>query len=286
MANNLDQYRTDQEKVLRQQQESAKRAAYLNQQKLLKYLPQRTAGQSVGMTETAKIAANNAYQQNVAAADAVFAEGMNDLNNYVRTEQERLDDKAKAEQDAAYNEIMTTIDSQSWNTTAELKNYLFGEDGQSGVAAGLSDSQRAQVQQRLDFYRNNRDQQAADENYYKTHNADGTVKPAQVNTKNISIGGVLKNMQEGNNFKIDGYKVELGEKVVETGLGNDKNSSFLPSDILQTTADGEVFEYDGQLYYRSSFKNVDGKVIDRIFKVRGRGGSDTEDYKSALALYT
>lgn len=232
----------------------------------------------MGMTETAKIAANNAYQQNVAAADAAFAEGMRDLNNYVRTEQ-------KAEQDAAYNEIMTTIDSQTWNNTDELRKYLFGEGGNGGAAAGLSDAQRAQVQQRLDFYVNNPDQQAADENYYKTHNADGTVKPAQVNTKNISIGGVLKNMQEGNNFKIDGYKVELGEKVVETGLGNDKNSSFLPSDILQTTADGEVFEYDGQLYYRSSFKNVDGKVIDRIFKVRGRGGSDTEDYKSALALY-
>lgn len=204
------------------------------------------------MTETAKIAANNAYQQNVAAADAAFAEGMSDLNNYVRTEQ-------KAEQDAAYNEIMTTIDSQSWNTTDELSNYLFGEDGQGGVAAGLSDSQRAQVQQRLDFYRNNRDQQAAD-------NAYNDQKTLAVSAgKTTDVGGYLSNTKAGNNFTIGNYKVELGEAAAEGAV---------PADKVATISDKVPFAYNGAIYI---------KINGKVYSVRGRGGKlDSDGYKDAL----
>ena len=125
------------------------------------------------MTESAKIAAYNALTEQKGAADAAYNRGVADLNNYVR-EQE------KSEQDALYNEIMTTIDSGSWNASDELYNYLGvtkGTDNKFSVASegnpligGLSNTQRAQVMQRLQMYANNPEQQAADE-AYKDQNA-------------------------------------------------------------------------------------------------------------------
>ena len=89
----LDQYKTDAQKQLAQQRQATKQSADINYQKLMKYLPQQTKGYSIGMTETAKIAANNALQRQLAQADMDYAGKMLELNNYLRTEQERLDDK-------------------------------------------------------------------------------------------------------------------------------------------------------------------------------------------------
>ena len=66
------------------------------------------------MTESAQIAANSAYQKALAQADSEYATGMTDLQNYVRTEK-------KAEQDAAYNELMTSIEAGEFNTTDQLE---------------------------------------------------------------------------------------------------------------------------------------------------------------------
>ena len=255
MASNysLENYKSEQEKLFDQKRDAAKQAAFVNHQKLLKYLPQQTAGQSLGMTETAKIAASNAYQQNVAAADAAFAEGMSELNNYVRTEQERLDDKAKAEQDETFNNVMTTIDSQTWNTTADLENYIKGYEGK------VSDTQWQEIQGRLKYYQENPDQQAAD-------NAYNDQKTLAVSAgKTTDVGGYLSNTNAGNNFTIGNYKVELGEAAAEGAV---------PADKVAKIADKVPFAYNGGIYI---------KINGTVYAVRGRGGKlDSDGYKDAL----
>ena len=136
----LDQYKTDAQRQIEEKRRNSQQAADINYQKLQKYLPQQTKGYSIGMTETAKIAANNAYQRQLAQAESDYNADMTELNNYVRQEQERLDDKAKAEQDANYNEIMSSVRNGEYNTVADLDKYLgittnengdkvFGESG-------------------------------------------------------------------------------------------------------------------------------------------------------------
>lgn len=205
------------------------------------------------MTETAKIAASNAYQQNVAAADAAFAEGMSELNNYVRTEQERLDDKAKAEQDEAFNNVMTTIDSQTWNTTADLEKYIKGYEGK------VSDTQWQEIQGRLKYYQENPNQQAADNEYNNQKTLKVSVGKAE------DLGGYLSNTKEKNDFKINGHKVELGT-AVEDGT--------VPADKVAKISDKVPFAYNGGIYI---------KINGTVYAVRGRGGKlDSDGYKDAL----
>lgn len=280
----LEQYKTDKEKELTEKKNRQQQQEQVNYRKLLKYLPNQLDGASDGVMASAKIAASNTLAKNLAAIETEYTSGMNEvLNNYrieKQAEEEREQERIRQEQDSVFNNAMTTIDSQTWNTTNDLEKYVTGFKGK------VSDSQYGELENRLNYYKGSTEQQAADEEYYRTHNEDGTKKGPQVNVKAVSIGGVLNNMSEGNNFKINGNKVELGELVIMTGWGDEITSSVLPSNILEQTVDGQVFEHDGKLYYRSSYTNPDGKVIDRVFEVRGRGGKDTDDYNNALALFT
>jgi hypothetical protein len=130
----LSEYRTDEEKRLKQQNSAAREAASISHQKLMKYLPQQTAWYSVGMTETAKIAANNSLQRQLAEADAAYEGSMADLKRYVAAEEDAAADKlyereqdAAAKQAAAYNEMMNMMRNGEYGvTTDDLREYLFG----------------------------------------------------------------------------------------------------------------------------------------------------------------
>ena len=263
MANELDAYKSEQQKLLEAQKARAQESAAINHHKLLKYLEQSSAskGYSVGMTESAKIAAANQYSQDVAAADAAYNQGVADLNNYVR-------DQQKAERDENFNNIMTTIDSKTWNTTADLENYLYGEVGadgkrSGGVADGLSDFQKKEIENRLNFYKNNPDQQAADNAYNNQKNL--TVSQG----KDTDVGGHLSDTNAGNNFTINGYKVELGDAAAE---------GVVPADKIANVADKVPFAYNGAIYI---------KINGTVYAVRGRGGKlDSDGYKNALEYLT
>lgn len=294
---NLDQYMTDAQKQLKQKQQSARQAADISYQKLQKYLPQQTAGQSVGMTETAKIAANNAYQRALAEADSDYAADMTELQNYVRTEKQAEEDKAyerawqedqrkyerdqatkaeaKSAQDELYGEVMTKIEAGEFNTTTELENYLNTQIDTNGdgtpdatILAQMSPSQQALVRGKLDYYKANPDQVAANKNYVDNYNADGSKKVTVRTSDKASISGYLTNTDAGNDFKVGGYKVELGEVATE---------GVIPASETQKVQDGTVFEYNGALYIKKN---------GEIYTVRGRGGKlDSEDYKDALKLF-
>lgn len=300
MANELDAYKTEQTKLLEAQKARAQESAYINHQKLLKYLEQSSAskGYSVGMTESAKIAAANQYSQDVAAADAAYNQGMGKLNNYLRTEQERLDDKAKAEQkvkqDEIYGEVMTKIESGEFNTTTELSNYLndktIDTDGdgvpESSFLDLMSPTQRATVQGKLSYYQKKPEQIAADEEYYKqfpsaapASDPAASVTTGGATSKEVTIKGLLVDSAVGNNFKIetsDGteYKVELGEKV----------NSF-PEGVADNIAPNTVFVYGDQLYYKRVVETAMGETKTFYYKVRGRGDSVTTNYTDALNFY-
>lgn len=264
----LDQYRTDAENVLKQKQQSAKQAADVSYQKLLKYLPHQTAGQSIGMTETAKIAANNSYQRALASADSEYAAGMTDLLNNYRAEKQAEMDRVKADQDAFYNDLITSIEAGEFNTTSELENYINSAKGK------VSDDQMIALERKLNFYKNDSEQQAADQEYKNTHDENGnliaqpSIKTADDNGTAITVSGYLKNTDAGNNFKIGDYTVELGDAVAE---------GVLPAGSTDKVKDGAAFEYNGALYLKKN---------GVIYTVRGRGGKMSADgYTSALALF-
>lgn len=273
----LEDYKTDAEKQLKQKQTNARQAAQISYEKLKKYLPQQTAGQSLGMTETAQISASNAYLKALAEADADYAAGMADLMNNYRVEK-------KAEQDDIYNEIMTTIDSGSFNTTAELENYLYGavgEDGKrsGGVIDGLNGMKRAQVEQRFNYYKANPDQVETDAEYNDAYNEDGSLKKTIVIKDGYSDISGVANTFEGNNFKINDYKVELGDPVGEGDL---------PSGQISSIRDGQIFGYNNNIYIKKSgtIYRVQGRkmnasgyndLCDEFFGTNEQNGGDTEE---------
>lgn len=217
------------------------------------------------MTESAKIAANNALVAQQGAAESEYNRGINELNNYVR-EQE------KAEQDSVYNEIMTTIDSGSWNTVDELKAYLWGEptNGATGLVysdkpnslySKLTPEQQAQVDQRLRMYENNPEQIAAEKEF-------AAKKSTAITSDDVTgIGGYLNNTDEGNNFKIGEYNVELGTEADE---------SIVPAEKVKDISDKRPFVYDNEIYI---------KLNGKVYKVRSRSGAkDSSEYENARKL--
>ena len=162
---------------------------------------------------------------------------MTDLLNNYRLEKQAEEERAKAEQERVYNEIMNTIDSGSFNTTAELENYL-----NSGIQNGLSDFQKKQVGQRLEYYRNNPDQQAADQEL-KGVQASSAKASFEDDDAFLWFG---RGNSAGDNFEveIDGeqYNVQYGDEVNdEAKLANLKKA-------VENPADGVVFEYGGSIY--------------------------------------
>ena len=172
----LDSYKSEAEAQLAQQQAASRQAAQLSYQKLLKYLPQQTAGYSVGMTETAKIAANNSLQRQLADADAQHQSSLAELNRYVaeqenaafdqyyqRGQEEKQWDfqqeqwqyqkdqdaaaKTAAEQEFAFNAAVSAIEGQEFDTVAGLENYVRGLQGE------VSDEQFKILQNKMEYYK-------------------------------------------------------------------------------------------------------------------------------------
>ena len=220
------------------------------------------------MTESAKIAAANNYSRDVAAADAAYNQGVADLNNYVR-------DQQKAERDENFNNIMTTIDSKTWNTTADLENYLYGEKDENGnytggVADGLSDFQKKEIENRLNFYKNNPEQQAAEIAHQQAQTAQEwanmSVNEARAQFKETTgvggegytVSGIRSTHKHGDNFQIkdsDGnyHYVQLAQKIVETdtyNTGTGKQIGMINHFNRLGVEDGGVFTVNGHAYIK------------------------------------
>lgn len=219
------------------------------------------------MTESAKIAAANNYSRDVAAADAAYNQGVADLNNYVR-------DQQKAERDEIFNNVMTTIDSQTWNTTADLENYLYGEVGadgkrSGGVVNGLSDFQKAEIENRLNFYKGSPEQQAAEVAHQQAETAQNWANMsvedaraqfggAHVGGEGYTVEGISDSHKRGDNFQIvdsDGkwHYVQLAQKIVDTdtyntGMGN--QISMINHFNRLGVEDGGVFTVNGHVYIK------------------------------------
>ena len=241
------------------------------------------------MTESAKIAAANNYSRDVAAADAAYNQGMGELNHYLRTEQERLDDRAKAEQekleakqkaerDEIYGEVMTKIESGEFNTTTELSDYLndktIDTDGdgvpESSFLDLMSPTQRAMVEGKLSYYRQKPEQQAAELQYKQANTAQEWAKlsPEKAKTKfdgtalgetSYTATGIGNSRNEGDNFLIKNangtkyYEVQLGQKIVESDTYNTgtANQIGMVQHFNQLgVGEGELFTVLGHVYIK------------------------------------
>ena len=228
------------------------------------------------MTESAKIAAANNYSRDVAAADAAYNQGVADLNNYVR-------DQQKAERDEIFNNVMTTIDSQTWNTTADLENYLYGKVGadgkrSGGVVNGLSDFQKAEIENRLNFYKGKPEQQAADDKFEQEQ------LESQFNTKRANVR-FDKNVgpndwTPGDNIRLtDGtteYDVEIAGKVGGNDVFGGTQQNVLEYLNNLNVNEGEVFRVGTFTYMKKG---------DEYYLLRQREHSREEDWNDLIASY-
>lgn len=268
----LDEYKSEKEKELERAREAAKREADIGFAKLQKYLTPsaRTAAQgySQGLSETAMIAAENSRQRAHAAADSAYTSGYNDLMAAYRSEK-------KAEQDGIYADVLGVIDNGEWNTTAELQKYLYGEDGQSGATAGLSEAQKSVIAQKYGTIAGNPEQQVEDATYESKAFSGDMASLGFKKADGIKLKRGL-NGKDGDNFVVEGadgkkYRVEVGEEIDLSGLSGEYFAKF-----KNYINDGEVFSFKGQVFVRNG---------DKFYSIRGRGGRSTAGINDLKALF-
>ncbi len=333
--NDLSAYQTDEEKRLKQQNSAAREAASISHQKLMKYLPQQTAGYSVGMTETAKIAANNSLQRQLAEADAAYESSVVDLNRYVAAEKDAAADKlyereraeeqwnyqkeqdqyqkeraeeqwnyqkeqdaaAKqaAKQAAAFDNAMVTIDSRSWNTVAELENYINGYNGE------VSDTQWQELQGRLNYYKNNPEQQAAEESAKVETERNNRYKEAGLkpDEHKIATGNGVWSLDETGAFGLDdkssgaygdNFEINANGKIyeVERGDNYEADSNVVKAYKAHTGTipkKGEIFSYNGKLYGYLPYHTKTDFGYQINYRIQSIESRDDEQYDALLALY-
>lgn len=312
----LSAYQTDEETRLKQQKSAAREAANISHQKLLKYLPQQTAGYSVGMTETAKIAANNSLQRQLAEADAAFEGSVADLKHYVASEKDAAADKlyerewaeeqwnhqkeqdaaakTAAEQEFAFNAAVSAIEGQEFDTVAGLENYV------SGLQSKVSDEQFKILQNKMEYYKEGVAEIEADA---KLAEAD----KASLLRYGYKVDATDDLAKDGENVKvkIDGkwVKTESGG-VVPTGHMHDRLMAVLDGKPV----DGEVFYvgehdqhylyHDGRFYYLDpgssgglgDMMNKDklkrqGVAIDDKSSLSSKPEGKTEAYRKGNYIY-
>lgn len=263
-AYTLDQYKSDKQKELERKKNAAINEANVSFEKLQKYLTPSEAtarkGYSQGMSETAMIAADNSLQRAIAAAENDYSAAHTELLNQYRTEK-------KAESDALYSDILSTIESGEWNTTADLENYI------NQNSEGLTDFQKRQLQNKLNSYKSDPDQQAADDLARGIY-VMNTDEVSEVHWDSVKAGA-SENAWAGaqNNQRYDEITITVGNEDydVELGIGVD-----LPPDFIKKVNDGGLIVVDGKLHIR---------LGDRFYLVQDRNGQTmSEDYKSLLKM--
>ena len=284
---------------MKQQKSAAREAASISHQKLLKYLPQQTAGYSVGMTETAKIAANNSLQRQLAEADAAFDGSMADLNHYVAAEKDAAADKlyereraeeqwnfqqdqwnyqkeqdtaAKqaAAQDFAFNSAVSAIEGMEFDTVDALQNYVTGLKGK------VSEDQYKILENKMNYYQEGVAEIEADA---KLAEAD----KASLLRYGYKVDATDDLAEDGENVevKINGKWVETESGgVVPTGHMHDRLMAVLDGKPV----DGEVFYvgehdqhylyHDGRFYYLDPGELGGAMNEDRLN--REKAASDTK----------
>lgn len=269
-AYTLDQYKTDGEKALERKKNAAKAQADASFQKLLKYLPHgeraAAAGYSQGLSETARINAENSRLRAYAQAENDYADAHAELLNNYRLEK-------KAEQDDVYNETVAMIDNQNWNTVDDLQKYLYGEDrnddGKGGVTEHLSDAQRMQIAQKYSTWAN--DDTVKEREAAAAANAAKTIALGNGGLsfdKNIGAQG----WGAGDNIRLKDnngttYNVEIDGEV--------SDAEMLTKVTAAGVKENAVFVYDGGYYIRYGGK---------IYRIRQRP-SDSSSWEAALEAF-
>lgn len=169
---------------------------------------------------------------------------MTDLLNNYRMEKQAEEEKVKAEQDAFYNELMTNIESGEFNTTADLENYVKSADGK------VSEQQKAALNRKLEYYKGNPDQIAADAEIKNSKAAaqSGVTVTDAVFDKNNGFLGWGRTTNQGDNFR-----VKLGEETYDVQYGVEPAPSEAMEIKKAAQAAGakthSIFAYKGNLYY-------------------------------------
>lgn len=250
----LDDYYTDQEKKLARARDEKKRQANLSSMKLQKYLGNDESlarqGYSQGMTETARIAAENSRQKALAAADNDYTDSYSNLMNQYRVEKE-------AKQQEAFDQAMTTIDSGTWHTTAGLEEYIKGFEGR------VSDEHMSDLQSRLEYYRGSSEQKQKE--LEDTFSGGGFKRSG---TKFTVENNGAKGGWSGDNIEVsDGdetYKIQINKALDRSDFGEYNTQMGAYFD------EGEIFEYNGKFYLREG---------DTYYELGQRTNSKKEDWK-------
>lgn len=250
----LDSYKTTVDEIDKnaQRQRSSASASY---QRLLKYLPDYNAAMGItgGAAESTLLQANSDHASRVAAIEADAASQRNaaklDYNNKV------LDSYTEN-----YNLAKDTI--SNWNgSSAELDEYIKGLDGQ------MSGEQYNNL---LNAYKNQREVVVEDEK----EQAEAE-KLTPISDKNYTISGVNKNISKGDNFT-----VKIGTNKYTVQWGGTLGKATAAYDAGTNVADGDIYLYDGKLYYKES----DGTIYEVERKwLQRENKSGVNDYDKLVA---
>ena len=270
----LDQQHAQSKSALEMQKNQEQQAAAISYQKLMKYLPeyQKSMGlKGNGMSETALLDAAARYRSEQGRIASEYSSRQDDVDSQYRQNLLDLYSQAEAqekqERQDRYNKAKDAI--QSWQgSSEELTDYVMSLSGQvddddyailKDIYTGMNE---AIIQAKID-----EDKAKAEEEKYQL---------TDISSFDLEKSGVDKDSTRGDNFTLN-----IGDAKYDVQLGGEINadSDAIKAATKAGVADGQVFMYDGDLYY------MNGGKVHSIEK-RFTHDTNNNDYKRLVAALT
>lgn len=240
----LENYK-DTTKLIDDNAKAQKRTANSNYEKLLKYLPEYNASRGItgGGAESTLLRAQSNHSSQLGKIDS-------EANLQKVAAKKEYNDDLKNYYSENYGLAMDTVNN--WSASAkDLENYVYG------MRDSVSEEQYQSLLNAYDGVKHG----VADRDKQKAY----TDKLDDLSDLDITFKGINKNFTRGDNFKVT---VNGIQKEVQLGEAVQSNSGAYYAAVQKGINDGNMFMYDGDLYY------MNGDTVHRVeAKYTEKGGA-------------
>ena len=240
-------------------------------QKYLPVLNQMNGMRGLGVSESGALEAYNNYMQQLGAIEQTHAsDSATLLENYrtaLRDEQEKKQQEIKDQQDATYNELLTIINSGTFNTAEDLSTLVDQAKGK------VNDQQWATLDYLRNHYKTNHEQKALETAQAEAAAAEAELKNSFKTNDSVKLksNAGRKSMVSGDNFEL-----QLGDTVYDVeSRGEVTDESVIK--VAKDIGNQKTFAYNGKIYFKQN---------GIVYEVGGRGGKNTsKDYTNLYNLF-
>ncbi len=283
----LEKQKTDDLAALDRRRVQQRQEAAINNELLMKYLPQLNKANGLaglGVSETANIDALSRYQTNLGKIEESHQQGVSDVERAYRSdlakidaaertellaEEDRLRTEAKEKEDRIRENALMYIETNLFETEEELNAFVDGLAVSDETKAEIKSLGMAQVKKIEDQTEAEKEKLGAD-----TDTAGNAIVAAyskgDPNNKFDFVGDANARV----NLDTAGatFFVSVGDKDIPVSSGGLVPSETIPETVRSYAENDKVFTYDGGIYIKKN---------NSIYQVAPAGDGNDPEYNRA-----